>query len=277
MKKTIALLSIFWIMLLNYWSTNANSYNLATWLATNDTITINTQTDTIFDGSTSANISITKDWVSVANFDSVIVNDLTWTNDNIVITKTGAFWDGYYLITYSTDNGVYWSVEIDNNSNFNNVNVSATVLPKLSMSLTTNNLNFGILEENVLNTTNDWTNPTSVWLSLSTNAANWLTVSVSSANAWLKNEHNNLIAYTTNDALTEYYSLKLQNANNITLVWINTYANVLSANTNTIIANTWNTPVNNASFEIQPQAKITNVTAAWNYSDTLTFTVTGSF
>lgn len=141
-----------------------------------------------------------------------------------------------------------------------NVNVSATVLPTLSFSLANNNLSLGDL---VVDSYTTWALAYS-WV---TNARLWMNVTVQSATL-LDDGNLNKIWANGNQATTSYKFGK--NIADFTAGW--TEFNTASAQaldsrvTNWAIA--W-------SFDVW--AKIDAATIAWNYTDTLTFTVTWNF
>jgi hypothetical protein len=144
------------------------------------------------------------------------------------------------------------------------------------MSLNTNSLDFGELNVAALN------NTAAIWVTASTNATDGFTISLASANNWLQNETSDLIAYATSDTNyadngSEFYRFALGNATNVTLWTTTTVDTYEIANAADQVIATTLAPVTWATFEVTPQAGINTNTAAGNYADTLTFSITGTF
>ena len=168
---------------------------------------------------------------------------LTWSNTNLSLTWT----------TLSPLSGQQATGSLD-------VNVSATVLPTLSFSLANNNLSLGDL---VVDSYTTWALAYS-WV---TNAKLWMNVKVQSTNL-LKNASWDKIWANGWQAWTSYKFGK--DVSNFSAGW--TEFNTTLAQELDTIASNWS-----FSWSFDVWAKIDAATIAWNYTDTLTFTVTWNF
>lgn len=151
-----------------------------------------------------------------------------------------------------------------------NVWVSATVLPLLSMDLSKDNLNFGDL-------TVGSANVQSLDVTTATNAKNWVVVTV--ASTWLA---------TWNTATDKYIGALVRGSAEAT-TGTDTYTIESTTDkggvvlTSTDVASTQtiltadNVAKANAVTTVNLSTTIDAQTEAWNYSDTLTFTVTWNF
>ena len=267
-KKVIALLSIAWLVVLNSSWVNAWALN---WVTTsyddaNDTITVNATKDFTTD-----NVSVwsvkQSNWTAVANWDST---EVTENVNNFVITS--ASFDGLvkwiYSVSFSTVNWDFgaWVVYVDN---WNVVNVSAVVLPILSMELSTNSLDFGELAI--------WDNNQSLNVITKSNAEDGIVVSMDSL--WL----------ATWNSSDDYYIWNLARGSSVTTTWTDSYlvsSSTLwgwSVLTETNVASTQNVlstigvADSNTTTTVNLKAVIDAQTEAWNYNDTLTFTVTWTY
>jgi hypothetical protein len=224
---------------------------------------------------TSANITGTTATVRVEK-DGVVVPGVTATATGTVITvvdpdgtSDGAVATGYYVITFNTDTGDFGSATFDNSSTYNKVVVSATVVPTLSLSLVNNNSALGVLSPGVFSAT-----PVSVDLTYSTNAKNGLTVAMASTGlkdtaAGHEINATKISAVATNDGLYTFATASGSGA-----------ATVNATSTGVALTQTvasTSAPVNAAVRNVKVGAQITNTTVSGNYTDTLTFTVTGTF
>ncbi len=269
LKKLVAGASIVALVLTNLAFTNAAV----------PTAVINIDDDIVITDARFLSSQDEDDLTVYLNTIAVAVGDLTLAYGSLTIawTFTSA---SVYNVSYIHNDGTTnfaWAVVV-NWADAHEVTVTATVLPILSMTLTNTALDFGELSVDSLNTTTQSTTVTA-----STNATDGFQISLASQYAALESENWDRIEYSsagTEDATNntdQFYRFALANANNVTLVDNNGYANIALAATPVVIANTWNNPVTWANFTVQPQAWITTNTAAWNYSDTLTFSITWTF
>lgn len=188
-------------------------------------------------------------------------------------TLNGGVDAGFYVITFNTNDGVFGSVSVDNGT-YNDVTVSATVAPILTMSLSETTLALGTLATASYNTD-------SIIATVSTNALGGADVTMDSVGLkdTVINREIGVVSLdaATDTAATDYYKVTTNGAPVLT-------------DANDGLANAGGTDmtasqvVYNGSGPIAAQAttvtigsKIGATTEAGNYSDTLTFTVTGSF
>lgn len=212
----------------------------------------------------------------------VAQGDLEIKDDELVISGGYSEWD-YYEVSYiyNDDDTNFAGAVVVEGADDHSVEVTAQVLPILSMELSDTSLDFGELELDELNDAGD------LVVTGSTNATDGLTISVDS-NGSLTNEQYDDIAYSWDD-LTEYgsdgdefYRFGLTWDNQVDFddgnisETIDSYEIVDFDDGSVSIAETDN-PVTNWSFTLQPQAAINTDTPAGNYSDELEFTITGSF
>lgn len=151
------------------------------------------------------------------------------------------------------------------------VTVTATVLPILSMELSTTTLDFGELEVGVAKTVN-------LDVTTASNAAEGITVSVASTwlATWDTNEDKHIWALQRVASVATTWNDRYQIKSNKAVDWraaedlanVALTQNVLEAS-NVAESNT----ITNVALEVQ----IDGQTEAWNYTDTLTFTVTWRF
>lgn len=150
------------------------------------------------------------------------------------------------------------------------VNVTATVLPTLSMSLSLNSIDFWELVP--------WT-PKTKGLSVTTasNAKDWITVSVASTwlatwSAWT-DKHIGALARGSSVATTWNDTYKIESLTN--MFWTDLSLTDITWTQNILVAN--NVADANAVTTVDLTATTDAQTEAWNYTDTLTFTVTWNF
>lgn len=179
---------------------------------------------------------------------------------------------GYYVITFNTDTGVFGSATLDNSSTYNKVNVTATVVPTLSLLVATTNASLGVLSPGTFTAT-----PVNVNLTYSTNAKSGLSVAMASTglkDAAADHEINQtkISAVATNDGYYEYITAAGANAAVLGAQGVGTAV----GSTQVVVPST-GVPVNGGVTNVKVGAQITNTTVAGNYTDTLTFTVTGTF
>lgn len=295
-KKVLSILSITALVAANStFAVNAGltvastTYNDGT-----DTITVTVTWKDFTSDNVSTLVLKTSGWVAVANVD---VADVTEANGSFDVTDaTNLDWlaAGNYSVSFIT---VAWDfgAAMVHVGNANDVTVSATVAPTLSMSLNSQSVTFG-----VLNPTGDNASTTDTQVTLSTNARSGLAVSAASIGADSSTTTNalgmagttNVIAWLaseTNPAAfvdsTEYFGATL--AVNAPTAWAALVANNNFSSANNGTADRANAvdgtlatttgPTDAARLDVTYHAWITNVTAAWSYSSTVTYTVTGNF
>lgn len=224
---------------------------------------------------TSAGISGATATVRVEK-DGVVVPGVTATVAGTVITVVdpdgnagGTVDAGYYVITFNTDTGAYGSATLDNASTYNKVLVTATVVPTLSIALATTNSALGVLAPGVFSAS-----PINVNLTYSTNAKSGLTISMASTglkDTLADHEINatKISGVTTNDGV--YTVATAAGANNASV----TAGSAAVVASQTVASST--APVNAVVRNVKVGAQVTNTTVSGNYTDTLTFTVTGTF
>lgn len=263
-----------------------NAKNLKTW----NSVDLSNATSSWSDAFT-----VTNRWKAVE------LTSWTWT-ESIVLNKSAAFtWNtADYLITVV----VKHSDNPDNNwkifqwylykANQNQVKVTASVAPILSIDLDHTWIDFWQLDVNVLKTIT-WS------IAISTNAAWWTSLFVQSANTWamvdINNSNNKISAaswitvdmstWTTAD--NYWYWIRVKSTASWTDIWWYTsnalvadsafnwaYYWPMTAATATLAAQTtwWS---NWANVEIEYWVRISPLQPAWQYSDTITYTVTWNF
>lgn len=162
----------------------------------------------------------------------------------------------------------------------NQVNVSATVIPTLTFAITNGNVDFGELTPWTAKTAA--TTPT---IDVTTNAVGGYDVTLTSANWALM--HSNTID-TINSATADlavaakWYGIQAASSGGWTPTIVAPYTGLAGDNVgrlqNTAQALFGNTaPTNNDQITLTLKAKADATTPAGDYSDTLTFTVTGNF
>lgn len=234
--------------------------------AATDDITI---TSALITAATSVTVRVEKDGVTVPTVLATVTGNVITVIDPDGDAGNGLD-AGYYVITFNTNNGHFGSATLDNSATYNKVNVTATVVPTLSLSLVTNNASLGVLSPGVFSAT-----PVDVDLTYSTNAKSGLTVAMASTG--LKDtaaDHEihatGISAMTTNDGV--YAVETALGAGNASV----TAGSPAVAATQNVVTST-GAPVDNVTTNVQVGAEITNTTVSGNYTDTLTFTVTGTF
>ena len=174
--------------------------------------------------------------------------------------------------TYSA-NSASWSVE--------NIIVTATILPVLNMKISTGAINLGNLSAGITST---WT----LDIEVGTNAANGVTITSRSWSGWLTNTSDNSIKInnlSTDGAADSYTFSSTALTNDSTVSWYTQSSDypVVEINDNTTEHTIYSTnkpeqdDATNADVTFAVAATPNIQTAAWNYQDTITFTVTGNF
>lgn len=195
-----------------------------------------------------------------------------WVAGNFTVSVLGTAWVGSAVISFG---------------NANVVNVSATVMPFLDFSI--DNTNFSLWELETLNY-----KTAALFLELATNANVWAKVSV--ASNWLVGTNTSKaiwfvsVSATNGGTVDNIDALDATNFYKYSVVDFNTDASTTKTDAATAITAT-TTPMaatltdvittSNVPGKIQKGfavwAKRADLTEADNYTDTLTFTVTGSF
>lgn len=265
LKKLVAGASIVALVAMNALSVNGAALNgaTATYDDGTDTITV-TMWGKDF---TLDNISVvsvkTSAGVDVAGVD---VADVTEANGNFTITDAiNLDWlaADIYSVSFSTVNWDFGAT-VAYVGNANVVNVSAVVLPILSMSLSANTLDFGELAI--------WANSVDLDVTTASNAKDGITVSV--ASLWL----------ATGNASSDYHIWALARVDSIGTTGTDSYEissdgwlalQDVAATQNVLV--TTDVATSNSTTNVELTATIDAQTESGNYNDTLTFTVTGNF
>lgn len=249
-------------------------------LTTNDDITLvvkNATTWAAIDLSANQITALTVGWVDEfvqtagnrgnANGTIIVTNLVSdpLADDNVVFTLTSALpINTAYSVAYMDNQGNF-SNAVANFGTANQVTVSATVLPTLTMSLDTTTLNLGNLD------TVAYADQT-VTVTTSTNAVGWADITMGST--WLKDTNidreiwvNSLAAQAQTAAADRYL---------YTVGWA-IWAWSTDMTASQVVLNGTNIANSNAATAVHIGAIVGATTEAWNYSDTLTFSVTGSF
>ena len=266
-KKVMAGVTAVTIVAMNmsYLTVNAAAVNDGVAAVATDDITI-----------TSAGINGATVTVRVEKDGAVVPGVLATVAGNVVTVidpdgvATGGVDAGYYVITFNTNTNAFGSATLDNSAAYNKVNVTATVVPTLSLVLATTNANLGVLTPGVFSAA-----PVNVNLTYSTNASNGLVVTMDSTglkDTVVGQEINATQFAAQADADGLYTVATAAGANAATV----TGASPAVAATQNVVPTTGG-PVNAGVMNVKVGAQVTNVTKAGNYSDTLTFTVTGTF
>jgi len=185
--------------------------------------------------------------------------------------------------TTAFDSAVIW------NNNFpgtatgtvSGIVVSATIAPTLNMAISTWAINLWTLTSAAYSTG-------SLNIEIGTNAVNGVNVTAKSSSGWLTNTSDSAIqinSLATDGAVDSYkFTSALNAANDSTAVGYTQTSNLnteVTTNTTAHTIYTTNKPeqtsatVDDLTFSVS--AKPNSQTAAWNYQDTVTFTVVGNF
>jgi large repetitive protein len=304
LKKSIALASTFAILAINTVSVNAANIttlavNGGTTLAASTTITTlsftpvtaltNGSTVTVSYPATVNDTGLVSGDIAVAaaghTFGAVTVDTannllaipvttgaaaaavtLTFSNGTFVGPASGNI--SFSVITSVGDSGASLIYVAGSNA----VNVTATVVPTLSMSLNTLTMALGNLNSSTYQTA-------AATLTVSTNAIGGATAAMASTG--LKSATREIgvtdIHATAQTAATDYYKV----STNGTPVFTDANDALDNAGGTDMLATqnvyTTGAPVSGATTTVTVGSKIDATTEAGNYADTLTFTVTGSF
>lgn len=203
---------------------------------------------------------------------TVIPNTCAVTDGTtLALTAATVAANEYYTVTFSS-NGFYGSATAGNTTN--NVVVSATVVPTLTMAVSAATIALGTLGTAAYNTA-------ATTVTVSTNANGGTTVAMASTG--LKDATINkqigvtAIGATPQTAATDYYKV----STNASPVIVDGNTTLAAAGGTDMLAtqNVYTTagPVAAAATLVTVGAKIAATTEAGTFADTLTFTVTGSF
>lgn len=267
-KTKLAMITVLSVIAVNIMSVNA------LWLSVSTT-SYNDPTDTIsvsvsWKDFTSDNVSTwilrSSAWTTIASWNSVEVLE---ANGSFDITSNSMNWltADTYSISFTTVSGDISSAILPV-WNANQVVVNARVAPTLSFNLSSNNINFGTLN-NDWSTYTDWsitatTSSNAQWGAVVTFDSTWLADSTINKSIW------NIIrgGTTATSDVSDAYKFSINSvvtwwSSNVALSWNSVYSTLI--------------PVANASSVIHLWAVAWPLTEAWNYSDTITFTVTWTF
>lgn len=217
----------------------------------------------------------------------VTVWGTTLASSTITLTDADIVTNTSYSVSFNTSDSTglwldFWAI-VPSNGTANTVTVSATVVPTLSMQLTNSSINFWQLIPDVakqawLGVSPD--TPATIDILVKTNGSAGYALSASNlglkdwvkeilplgANADLTNGAT--YGYGTNASITGIgtISARYVGANN---------TNVSGVNGTTVASSVGPTAWDTVNMRVY--SKISNVQAAWNYVDTVTYTLTGTF
>lgn len=190
---------------------------------------------------------------------------------NAGVTGTGAF-----------DSNVVWDDTFPGTATgtVSGITVTAQVLPTLNMSLSASSVDLGTL---LAGTTSSGT----IDIEVGTNAANGVSITATSSSGWLTNTSDNALQINnlTTDGIAESYTFEsTANAIDSTISGFTTTGDLASTEVNDSTSHTiytTNKPerLDNTVADLTFKVSATSdaQTAAWNYQDTITFTVTWNF
>ncbi len=289
-KKLVAGASLVALVAMNVALTNAAAVTI-TWF-TRDSATAYTVTSAAWFNAWAGAVCtvVVTDSENPATTETFTWADCTVTDVNTLTLANSAvdFNNSYVTVTFSNSDDTlataYWAgafvVWTVANGTQNKVNVSAVVLPILTMSL-----NSTALELWVLPTAVNTYATQSVWVTTATNAQWGLVVAM--ASEWLKDTAINReiwvtdIAANAQTAATDYYKVStnaaasIVDANGADLT--TTAGTDMLATQNVVSWGAFAAPHNATTTTVTIWARADTTTEAWNYSDVLTFTVTGTF
>lgn len=250
-----------------------------------DTITV-TDADKDFSTDVLTTFRVTdQDGSTVAGID---VSDVTEANGSFTATNVAidGLADGIYSIAFVTTNGDF-SSEIFVVGNANEVTVTANVLPILTMKLTGGAVAFGDLVADTATTSANTTD-----IEVDTNAANGYTLQVANSANGLYNGTTSIAAAGTKEDLSSGYGYGI----NATVdagatidsvasatATINTtlfdggaqIASGMSSTPATLTSSTG--PVANQTTTVSYHTRISALQETGNYTDTVTYSLSGSF
>jgi len=184
--------------------------------------------------------------------------------------------------TSSFDSGVIW----DNNfpgsatGTVSGIKIKARVLPTLNMEVSTGTIDLGDLVSGVASSG-------SLFIEVGTNAKAWVTITARSGSGWLTNTNDNSVQI--NDLITDGIAESYKFNSTVNAVddssspaFSASGLGALEIDNNTAehtvyTTNKWEATnlVNDVEFVVS--ATTNAETTAWNYEDTVTFTVVGNF
>lgn len=292
-KKVIATISVITLIAIN---TNfmANATNIVAtaaldWtIVTGQTITVTAVGSEFTDTNEITKATIKNlDWTATANATTFTYGWVNGTDTTSVLTI--ATWDlvddTTYIITFNTANGDAGAFQISvGTPTDTSVQVSATVEPILKMDFANTALDLGILS-----TVADTYTAQTITITTATNAKAGLTVTMTSAGLedssidreiWVTGQGG-----STDTTATDYYKIQSNaNGTGATIVDTNGVTIFEAAGTDmlatqAVIPNTgvYALPHNDTVTTVSISARADTTTDAGNYSDTLVFSVTGTY
>lgn len=284
LKKLVSSASIVALVVMNVTLNNVNAapLNDAVWAVT-WTTWITVTSSNAFASTTDCTATITKiatNWVSTP----VTVSSCSKTDASTLTISATTEANVYYTVAFTTDNWIYWTVSVGDTTN--NVQVKAQVLPILTMGIVWQTIDFGTLEANVLKTSS-----TTTALTINTNAALGYILKVQ--NSWLKDWTKEIPAATASEDLAwgsnYWYGIQasaaawqtIDSVNSASVsvapnyAWTWNVVSWLSTTATTLATSAW--PVANQVTTVTYKAKVSPLQPTWNYTDTVTYTVTWSF
>ncbi|MFZ4461527.1 MAG: hypothetical protein ACOYN2_03135 [Patescibacteria group bacterium] len=278
-KKSIALTSVIAIATVSTLIVNATNAAINGATATNVTTAVTITKATVFSDANEITFATIKNLDGTAPAGGLTVSTYGGANTvdstsviNLSADPAVANDNKVLVISFVTATGDFGTTQLTVGTPTNNsVSVTANVVPTLSLTLANTTVALGSLDAaNVVHSTVD---PTAT---VRTNAVNGFILSVDSANNGLKSTTaNHTIAAGATSNGTEGYALNVtQTANPQTNGSV--VASPSLATPSTLASSTGPTAGYVATVDVA--ASISGVTpAAGDYSDTLTFTVTGTF
>lgn len=279
-KKIVSLTALMGLLLTLNVNAAALTIDSVALSGTNLTVT---DADKDFTGDVVTTLRVTdQDAATVAGID---VSDVTEANGSFVVADAalGTLANGVYSVSYITTSGDFSSATFTV-GNADQIVVTANVLPILSMKVTGGAVAFGDLTADTVATAG-----TNTTITVNTNAANGYTMQV--ANTGLVDGSNTIPAAAANENLTTGYGYGI-NASVNAGATIDTKASAAATiaaafvgtdNTNvsgmggaqTLTSSTG--PVSAQDTTVRYHTRISALQETGNYSDTITYSLTGSF
>lgn len=184
--------------------------------------------------------------------------------------------------TSSFDSGIIWDDSFPGSATgtISNIVIKAKVLPTLTMEVSTGTIDLGTLIANVSSTG-------SLFIEVGTNAKAWVSITARSGSGWLTNTGDNSfqINNLVTDGLAEDYNFSsTPNAvdDSVSPAFSASGLGVTPVNNNSTehpiyTTNKWESATAVDDVEFFVSATRWDETTAWDYEDTVTFTVTGNF
>lgn len=210
-------------------------------------------------------------WMAFAN---------VWTPGSVfAISQIGT---GSVSWTWAFDSAINWddSFPWSASGSVSNIKIKARVLPTLNMAVSLSEIDLGTLVA--------WTASTgSLFLEVWTNAKAWVSITARSSSGWLTNTEDSAIVINTGslDGISwEHFTYTaIKNATDdsasaaFSASWI-AETEVYDTTEHTIYTtNKWESTTAVDDVEFIVSATAVTETPAWDYEDTVTFTVTGNF